>query len=201
MLVIIMLFSLCSCNNNSYNLQQGATNVNSATIIEKTEAKEVNLGDTISLEFMEMTIDDFIVSDKFVAQIDPYNSVVIQAENSDKKVVYLTGQIKNLHTDMIGGAVGNIGCVFGTICFNEKYNYQVDIVLNNKENRSGTLQPLTTGEFYLFARVPTSIAEEFTSCSVNFAFNENLSAIDLATSKDFDYKTCKYQYTVKGITR
>ena len=62
-LVVVMISTLSACNNNSNDDQQEETNANSATTIEKTEAKEVNLGDTISLEFMEMTIDDFIICD------------------------------------------------------------------------------------------------------------------------------------------
>ena len=102
---------------------------------------------------------------------------------------------------MIGGFLKDVECIFGDIRFNDKYNYRFELMINNKEDTNGLLQPLTTGYYYLYAQVPNSIAEEFDSCSVNFAFNENLTAVDLGASKDFDYKTCKYQYVVKDITK
>lgn len=200
LLVVTMILSLCACGDNSANEKGSNENTNNAvTTINKPEIQEVSLGDTVNLEFMEMTIDDFVISDGLEVTIDDHTKMTLTNESTEKKTIYLTGKIKNLHTDMIGGTLGDIDCIFGNACFNEKYNYKFEMMINNKEDLNGLLQPLTTGDFYLYAQVPNSIAEEFSSCSVRFAFNENLTAIDVAESKDFDFETCEYQYIVKNI--
>ena len=200
LLVVSLLLSLCACGNTSVKEEVSNKNTdNTVTTTSKPEIQEVKLGDTIELDFMEMTIDQFIIFDGLTVEIDEHTSMILTDDSAEKKTIYLTGKITNLHTDMIGGTLGDIDCIFGNACFNEKYNYKFEMMINNKEDTNGLLQPLTTGDFYLYAQVPNSIANEFDSCSVRFAFNENLTAIDIGKSTDFNFETCEYQYIIKDI--
>lgn len=188
-----MILSLCACGNKE---EKELSNSTIATIND-SETQEVQLGETIKLDFMEIALNNFVIDDNLEVKKDSKTTISLIEETEDMKAIWVKGKIKNLSNHTIGGSLGDDGCIFGSFRFHTditSYGYEYKMIINNEYDY--VIPSLTDGDFYLYAQVPTSIAENFKSCSVSFEFNEDLSVLNVTNSTKFD---CEYQYVINDI--
>lgn len=193
----LLCFSLCSCGGNR------SANTNGTVSQQKTAAKkesdettkkekkltEISLGDKITLDFAEITVDESGIKEDIRQSIKTGNVTCTtgpQAE-SGSKFVYMRGTLKNTSKSEIPTV--NAG---GTVVL-DGYSYNIESI--NIIEASGdpvySIAPLTTYTYTVYAKVPNEIADNHQSCVLNLCFDDNFK-------DDFknDISEYKYGYTL-----
>ncbi len=206
-LAVVMCLSFAACNSDADTSVSGdssdVTESKSSDATEKdkisdvTDITTVTLNDTVKTEFMEMTFNEFKVVERLVCEVNTRGDNVILGEVAEgKKVAYLSGEIKNIHTDSIGNVFKSNDCIWGNICFDDKYNYDFKMYIQNGEDMQGKISPFGTGTYYLYAHIPNELLESYTACTVNFGFCENLESYDSSFGEGFSFDKCEYKYSL-----
>lgn len=201
----VMCVSVAGCNSDTETPEKETSTVASVeTTVEVTEPEEVitavNMSDTITTDFMEMTFDGFDVTERLLCPVNSRGDRIILGEVAEgKQVFYLSGTIKNIHTDSIGYVFSSNDCMWGKICFDGKYNYDLKMYIRNGEDMNGTLSPFSTGTYYLYAHVPNELLETYSTCTVTFGFCENLQSYDSDSATAFSFEECEYKYSVTVV--
>lgn len=205
-LAVVMCLSFAACNsntgtvNNDNSINSSDDKENEKFAVEENDKDDVltvNLGDSITTDFMEMTVEDFQITKRLLSRVNSRGDNIILGEVAEgKKIAYLSGKIKNIHTDTIGNTYNTNDCIWGNICFDGKYNYDFKMYIENGENMEGDISPFGTGTYYLYAHIPNELLESYKSCIVNFGFCENLQAYDSSFGTGFSYDKCEYKYSV-----
>ena len=203
----ILMFCACGGSNSSNETSAQTSDVGSQNDIEtqneiptetpnkiptETPAPEpeyqiVNFGDTISLDFAEITIDGFGSGDGIVVEDDNFTSYF----NKGHYMAYLSGTIKNLHTTYINPGSSNS---YVTMIFDDKYTYTGSIyALSSSWDGVAALE---TCDFYVYAEVSEEIMETFSTVKIIFGFTENFESPDIFVLEDFE--KCDYIYELNA---
>ena len=157
---------------------------------EETEEQEeiyepIKTGDTISLDFVEMSIGGLKYAEELSEKKD--NITYSYSPGTDGNVIFWLGvTLKN--TSGNGYRLSGWGSK-AQIVFDDKYTY--DGEMRNVLGGNGkTMDPLVTNNIYVCAEVPESIASEHQSVAVRFGFNEDFESYDPSsdTLETLDYK-------------
>lgn len=169
----------------------------------KPAAESFAIGDTITLDFVEMTFTETGIAEDIRTSITTNNGVQITRTTgpepeSGKQFVYIKGTIKNLATDALpvyDFFVGNFMV--------DQYNFEVDAtncdVITAEGESIYEIDPLTTGSFTLYAAIPNELVESHSSSSFTFGFYDLFDNEELARNRAFEddpISLCPYQYTV-----
>ena len=140
---------------------------------------EVFVDDTITLDFVEMTINEVGIEEDIRITISTKSGSFTNTQTTGpqpeagNKFVYIRGTIKNLHTSALSPDRG----IFGNVNF-DNYVYpvskgQANISINNEEGRrQSSIEPLMTYTFTLYAAIPDELAENFSKGSFTFVFDD-----------------------------
>lgn len=144
------------------------------------EMDEINIGDTITLDFVEITIDSTGVADTILPS--RVYSYISDIEN--EQYFYVKGTIKNL-----SGETYNVSDIFAQMIFDGKYNYnaRLDACAYSNDFFGENVKPLGTVEFYINASIPDELIDTYTNCSIIFGFPTEFSEIGYVTEDDCDY--------------
>ncbi len=200
-LAVVMCLSFTACGGSNSDDIEGDENTtllsNDTTNDSKDSVIILNLGDTITTDFMEMSLDDFQVTERLLSKVNTRGDNIILGEIAEgKKVAYLSGKIKNIYSETIANTYRTNDCIWGTICFDEKYNYDFKMYIENGENMEGNISPFSSGTYYLYAHIPNELLESYKTCTFNFGFCENLQAYDSSFNGGFSYEKCEYKYSL-----
>ncbi len=195
----VMAFSLCSCGDNS-NERSVVDETVSNGDVSKTEEKEVQLtqiaaGDTISLDFAEMTIEECGIKDDIRTSIKTDNSTYISGPQAveGSKFIYMRGKIKSLSKEEIS----NINIEGNAVIDGYSYNIgSINIIKTNGQS-TYSLAPLTLYTYTIYAQIPDELANNHQSAVLNIGFNDQFASdnqITLGEEKELsDYQ---YAYTL-----
>lgn len=213
-LIISTIFLLCACGgSNSANetSQEQTSAINSQNDIEtqnevetqsnietqntipsetpkpEPEYQIINFGDTINLDFAEITIDGFGSGDGITVEEDDRTSYF----NKGHYTAYLSGTIKNLHTTYIDPSASNS---YVTMIFDDKYTYTGSIYAMSSSWDG--VAALETCNFYVYAEVSEEIIETFSTVKITFGFTENFESPEIYMFKDFE--KCDYIYELNA---
>lgn len=156
----------------------------------ETEEKKyeiVNIGDTISTDFVHMSLEQTSIAREI------YPMRVINREEGgygymaaqDGEIFfYLTGDIINS-----SNSTYNIKEMKVQITFDNIYNYSGWIQADAGEmDLMGTeVAPGQCVDYYLVAAIPNEVADSFTNCQIQFAFNENFEDYYMSDLSQYQY--------------
>ena len=213
-LILTTVVSLCACNSGSSSgetpqQQSDATDTPSEITTEvttsqqsdaadeqniittETEAEKefqtVNFGDTITLDFAEITINEFGYGNGIVEE-DGNNK---SSFNEGHYMAYIKGTIKNTYSTYIDPSPSNS---YVTMIFDDKYTYTGSI--QAMASSFDGVPALETCGFYVYADVSEEIIDSFTTVKIIFGFTENFESPEIYSFKDFE--KCDYLYQLEA---
>ena len=179
MLVGSLCLSLCACggkqtaNTEGTVSQQETTNKkeNDETTKEEKQLTQIALGDKITLDFAEITVDESGIKEDIKQSIKTGNITYKSGPDpvSGSKYVYMKGTLKNISKSEISNV--DVG---GTVVI-DGYSYDVEsinIIETNGESVYN-LASLTTYTYTVYAKVPNELADSHQSCVFNLCFDDN----------------------------
>lgn len=196
LLILTTIALLCACGGGSSSgkteQQQpddtGAKNeITTEAAASKEEYQTVNFGDTISLDFAEITINEFGSGDGIVEQEGNSTS----SFNKGHFMAYLKGTIKNTYSTYIKPESSNS---YVTMIFDDKYTYTGSI--RAMASSFDGVPALETCGFYVYADVSEEIINTFTTVKVIFGFTENFESPEIYSFEDFE--KCDYIYQLEA---
>lgn len=160
---------------------------------KKKDAQNVNLGETITLDFMEM----FIESASYTEELKPTDTSSVYSyyeDETDKKYFYLQGTIKN-----IGGFNYGVDNICVELNFDEKYKYNGHLIADDGGNDfyGDNVDPFDSVKFYMYSSIPDELLNQYNKCTITFGFDENFGYNDDNTySYISSMDECKYTYEI-----
>lgn len=177
-LAVMMLVSLCACGGIGTTTLENGTDADTAT--GTSQAGSTNLGDTISLDYVEMSLDAFEVSTGYQFESTDTSSgfsITHRASidcPSDMKLICLKGKFTNKTNGDIFPANNPI---YGELVVNGyTYKTEMDCYIADVAESVFTLSPMRPVDYYLYAEVPVAIADAIETCTLNFGFVTDLDA-------------------------
>ncbi len=151
--------------------------------------EELNLGDVIKTDFLEMTIDGASEAQELL----PTDTSSVYSYYSDKDgetYFYLTGTMKNL-----GGEAYDVEDMYAEFCFDDKYTYNASLAADDGGNDfyGSYVEPLNSVKYYLYSSIPDELINTYTTCLIRFGFHDNFE-YDYTT--DFSEYKNRYEITV-----
>ena len=150
-------------------------------------ASEVNIADTISLEFVEMTLESLNISDKILPE-DTDSGYLYISDVENEQYFCIAGTLKNL-----SGASYDVENIYVEMVFDEKYTYagQLSACAWTNDFYGSNVKPLGTVKYYLHTSVPDELIDSWATCSVTFGFKENFDGGYYVEKAE-----CDYLYTI-----
>ncbi len=170
----------------------------------EVEPTNIAIGETVSLDFVEMTFEEFGIAADIQQSITTDISVGTHTRitgpqpEEGKQFVYLRGTIKNLDTNALP-----VYDFFAGKFNIDKYNFEVDanncdIITTNGEPMS-MIDPLVSGVFTIYAAIPNELAESHSTTDFTFGFYDLFDNSELARNRAFldnPITECPYQYVI-----
>ncbi len=191
---LLMMLPLASCGGSGNETEPTTMDTETVTETEQptedaSDAELVSIGNTITTSFAELTVDEAAVADDIQQSISSGNiTYTTGPERSDTtEYVYIRGSIKNTSKSAIDWPTisGNVSV--------DGYEYEIsNTIIEADGSGTNTLEPLMSYQYTLYAAVPNELAQSFTSCTMDFGFEENLENV---ISIDDDYAP-EYRYTI-----
>lgn len=184
-----LLFAFSACGNHTQppadtTVSQTAANDGTAPAAEAPAAAEpVSIGNTITLPFAELTVDEAAVADDI--QITVENDSIIYTSgpdsSADTEFIYIRGTLKNTSKSQISNPQ-----LTGTVTI-DGYEYEADRVdiIESDGSSAYELAPLVSYTYTLYTEVPNELAAAFTSCKFNFGFEENFESASISSNKEY----------------
>lgn len=152
---------------------------------------KLNLGDSVDLDFLEMTVGSASWSD----ELKPTDTSGVYSYMSDvenETYFWLTGTMKN-----ISGNSYNVEDIVAEIVFDSKYTYNAYLKADDGGNDfyGYNVKPLASVKYYIYASVPDELIDMYSTVTVKFGFKENFSG-----SYFDEFDECDYLYIVE-LTR
>ena len=188
MAMLLMVTLMVACGNSQTSNGEGdntstqlndENKVNQVTdndnvVSESQEADEpeftiINLGDNITTDFLEMTIE----SASEAQELKPTDTSSVYSYMPDKDAetyFYLTGNMKN-----VSGDTYSVEDMCATFCFDDKYNYTAYIAADNGGNDfyGDSVKPFGSVKYYLYSSIPDELINSYSTCVVKFGFHDN----------------------------
>ncbi len=225
-LTLAMLFSLCACGSSSDTTTPSNETPSNTTVEDvaptennpvedvvpdekpvesepvegKAEPISVAVGETITLDFVEISIDEVGVAEDIKRSITNGNVTRTSGPETESGMsfIYIDGIIKNLDTNKLPVYDYFIGEFLL-----DKYSYEIDTndcdIINANGEPLSTIAPLTTGSFRLYATIPNELATTYQSATFTFGFYDMFDNQELSYHKAFTddpIAECPYQYII-----
>lgn len=133
-----------------------------------TEPTVISVGDTITLDFVEMTIDGIYRGDE-IKEDDGPNTYHQRTSNSNNQIFWLETTMKNIGTTKF--SLWGINKYIAEITFDDTYTYEAKI---NKLVGMGNseLTPFESAKVYIWAEIPIEMLDNYENAVIRFAFND-----------------------------
>ena len=162
-------------------IEAGCTLVGEA--FPKATSSPVALGDTIALDFVEMTLEELYVSDTILpTDTDSSYSYIGDVENEQHFCI--TGTLKNL-----SGNSYNVEYIYAEMVFDDKYTYSAQLsACAWTDNFYGeSVKPLGTVKYYIHASIPDELINSWSTCTIMFGFQNDFGGSLFVDKEDCDY--------------
>ena len=161
----------------------------SETTEPEKDCVEINFGEQISLDFVEITIEGASSGDE-IRPDNPQSVYRYMSDNEGEKYVYLYGTIKNISGNQYEFADN----MYAHMTFDDKYNYSANITADEDGGFSyiyAYLDPLKSEKFYIIASIPDELADQYAQIKVKLGFAENFDG-----AYNIQENECDYLYSV-----
>ena len=158
---------------------------------EKIEAETVAVGNTITLDFAEMTVSEAVIADDIQTSVKNGHITYTTGpqSKSDTEFVYIRGTIKNTSKSSFSmlDVVGSVEI--------DGYSYPIDNIsaITSEGQSTYSLDPLMSVTYTIYAEVPNELAASASPCVVNFGFDENFASVPHSSTGTPDLP---YNYTL-----
>lgn len=199
-LAFSMCASLCACGisgNNKVSSDNSTLvenkvdeNISSeSSNIETKNFQNVNIGENISLDFVEMTFDK-VSSSQELKPTDTSGVYSYFKDKENEQYFYLSGTMKN-----IGGEKYDVENVVAEIIFDDKYTYTAIIAADDGGNDfyGEYVKPFGSVKYYLYSSVPDELLSQYSSVTFKLGFKQNFSG-----SNYDDFEECDYLYQLNA---
>ena len=168
------------------SIKAGVTLVSDA--MPNGTVESVVLGDTISLEFVEISLEEIGISDT-ILPVDTNRGYSYISDNEFEKYYYVTGVLKNLSGDAYSA-----DDIFAEMIFDGKYTYSANLRACAWSNNfyDDYVKPLGTVKYYIYASIPDELIESYSECVLTFGFADNFNVSKYSLSQD----KCDYLYSI-----
>ena len=208
LLAAILCFSLCSCGSNGASGSSESTetaetaqdNGNSQAqeeqaIIEDDIATsnftDISLGDSIDLDFVEMTLERLEICDKYEFSYTKQTTVGTSTQNASiepsagMKLVSLVGVFTNkTNKDYYTSNKG----VYGKFQINgNEYTAKFKCYDTETAESFLTVAAQQAVTYFLYAEVPQNVADNIDGCIVQFGFTQDFESKPISNVEDLDY--------------
>ena len=155
------------------------------------DGKEVHIGDNITTDFCEMSIESYKISKTFDYTMKNWNGDTVPVSidaGEGKTYLIFTGIYKNTSGDELSPTISA-----GDVLVNDKYNYSYlfwenDNITNDGVIRYiGGLDPLESNRYYGMIILPDETANMLTKCEIGFTVHGGKSS---------DYKMEEYRLII-----
>lgn len=195
LLIACMTLSLVACGGSD---KKAETNKDATigdgvnTEVEAdTPVNEVKLGDTIELDFVKMTLDEFEVVAEYNFESIKETSVGTTTRRASitpdggMKLVCLKGQFSNLTQGEIFPANEPL---YGEMIINgNTYSAKMECYNVEGAERIMTVAAQQEVSYFFYAEVPENVANSIETCEVNFGFVTDFETKYISAVKDLDY--------------
>ena len=210
LLTAILCFSLCSCGKENAKQSQGSTKtaetaqesdksqeVTDTEVTATTEAAtnetaftDVSMGETISLDYVEMSLERLEVADRYDFSYTEDTSVgtstnsVSLEPSGDLMLVSLIGTFQNkTNKDYYTSNNG----VFGKMIINgNEYNARFECYDTEQAESYLKVAAQQKTSYFLYAEVPQEVAENIEDCVVQFGFTQDFESKPIGKVEDLD---------------
>ena len=198
-----MLLSLCACggtnqksnDDSSKESSKETTSDNKEVATENEEesnaGKPISVGDTISLDCIDLTIDAYEISDGY--DFEAKDGFVTKISHIDcspgMKLVCLKGKVTNKTTSAVYTSNNPIS---GMLKINGyEYKTKMDCYIAATADRVYELVPMLEVDCFIYAEIPETLLDNIEACQLSLGIMENLDSMKTAMAEDlssFDFK-------------
>lgn len=193
-LIGVLTIGLTGCGNIDSVKETNQQNTNQEIKEEKPKSndkkEQKKLGDTISLDFVDVTLDSLEVKDKYNFEYVEQKSYTytqtasLEPKTSDFKLVSLRGNFTNKFSKEIYTA-NNV--MYGIFEINgNEYNANLAAFNTAEAEEFYGIKPQQKVEYFYYAEVPANVADNITSCKIKFGFKKDFD-VKVFSFKDLDY--------------
>lgn len=163
-------------------------------IESRKECKEVYIGDNITTDFCEMSIESYKISKTFDYTMKNWNGDTVPVSidaGEGKTYLIFTGIYKNTSGDRLSPTISA-----GDVLINETYNYSLLFWENDHLTNGGViryiggLDPLESNRYYGMIVLPDETANTLTKCEIDFS---------IRSGKSSDYKNEEYRLIINNF--
>lgn len=150
----------------------------------------VELGELVSLDFTEFTIDGWGQGEELYPD-NPTGYYHYMPDKENQSYFYAWGTLKNSS----GNSFEFSNTSLCSVTFDDKYNYGGELEADEGGDFSyiyAYLDPLVSEKFYIIVSIPDDLANSFSTAEVKFAFMENFEDNRNANVRQEDY-TYRYK--------
>lgn len=189
-LAVLLAALLCACGNktveNTSSPEPTATAEATATpsptatpTAEPTPEPtptipQLQLGDTIDLDFLKMTIDNISIEDEIYPS-DTSGAYMYISDVDGSQYVCLRGVITNLSSSDLDSQY-----FMSKVIINDEYSYNAELCIGSSPNAVSdyALEPLGSANYYLYASVPDTAVNIMEKGTISLAFNDGFACSD-----------------------
>ena len=178
---------ITAASNMMTCIEAGSSLVSNA--YPKVTSSPIRLGEVITLEFVEMTLEELQVSDKILPQkTSSVYSYIPDVEN--EQFFCITGELKNL-----SGNSYDVEQIYAEMVFDDKYTYSANLLACAWTNDfyGNNVKPLGTVKYHIYSSVPDELINSWSTCIITFGFQNEFE------SESYSYvekEECDYLYTL-----
>lgn len=187
LLCLVMALSLAACGgggqpaNNSVPPSEPAQTESTPPVEESTapaaEFTPVPAGETITLDFMELTIGNVGSG----AKLTEGNSSLVTS-NESNGYYWLDATLMNTAGQAIPLYNMDVRMVF-----DDKYTYEGDV----RCFTGSDMDPLVQNHIYIYAEIPKTLMDSYQSVTIQFGFNDEFA--------DYDYEQFNYELALENF--
>lgn len=145
----------------------------------------LNLGDSVTLDFVEFTVDSASWAD-VIKPTDTSSVYSYMSAKDNESYFWLSGTMKNT-----SGSAYTVDNIVSEVVFDDKYTYTAYLVADDGGNDlyGENVKPLSSVKYYIYVSAPDEIKEIYSSVTVKFGFADNFS-------RTLKFEECDYLYEV-----
>lgn len=149
---------------------------------------KLNFGDSVELDFLEMTVDSASWSDE-LKPTDTSSVYSYMADVENETYFWLTGTMKN-----ISGNSYDVEDIVAEIIFDNKYTYNAYLKADDGGNDfyGSNVKPLSSVKYYIYTSAPDEIRDIYSTVTIKFGFKADFSG-----SYFDEFDECNYLYMVE----
>lgn len=160
---------ITSASNMLTTIQNNVARVNE--VYPKTTAKQISIGDTIILDFVEFSLEESGIADKILPE-DTNGVYSYIGDNENEQHFYITGILKNA-----SGNTYDVENIYAQFVFDEKYTYSGRLSACDWGNDfyGENVKPLGTVKYYIHSSIPDELINTYSKCTVTFGFENEFA--------------------------